>query len=78
MIAYLALEEIKDAANEGSWKDKILLPYKNDKGELVWRVEGDSIDMTWPGIPFPDWAEDVVLFNGVWYWAKGKKEMFFL
>jgi hypothetical protein len=48
---------------------KIFIPYKNKKKEIVWRLEGDTKDMKWPGLKIPKWASDVIFFNDNWYWA---------
>jgi len=68
----LRIKEHPRQPNTGSWKDKVLIPYKNNKGQFVWRTEGDPADMTWPGTRSPKWATDLILFNGVWYWAAEK------
>ena len=65
----LRIEKIKDQPSSGPWKDKVLVPYKNKWGHYVWKPEGESIDMTWPGFKGPKWAQDLILFNGIWYWA---------
>jgi len=73
----LRIEKIEGGPNEkGPWNDmthpltsRIMIPYKNSEGEYVWRMEGDSIDMSWPGEIAPEWTSDVVFFNGIWYWA---------
>lgn len=65
----LRIEKLKDQPGNGPWKDKTLIPYRNKKGNYVWRTEGDPIDMDWPGFKAPKWAQDLIIFNGVWYWS---------
>ena len=65
----LRIEKLEEQPTVTTGQKETYIPYQNNKGEYVFRTEGDSIDMEWPGWEAPDWATELIKFQGTWYWV---------
>lgn len=45
------------------------IPYKNSRGNWVWRRADIPEDRRWPGHKAPEWAKSVIFENGLWCWT---------